>query len=89
MAMIAMIAIAPGPEAATVELFETPPEASRLASCPLCYTTQPSLSQDAVASGADWRCARCGQRWDARRLATVTAYAAWVVAEQATRSTWR
>jgi hypothetical protein len=32
----------------------------------------------AVSAGADWRCSRCGSRWDAVRLATVVAYAVWL-----------
>src|SRR5689334_3498085 len=67
-----VIAVAPTPEAASVE--------SRLVSCPLCHTTHPSLTRDALQAGADWRCVRCGQRWNARRLATVAAHAAWVAA---------
>jgi hypothetical protein len=49
----------------------------RIATCPMCHTARPSLTRAAVLAGVDWRCARCGQRWDAERLATVTAYAAW------------
>lgn len=78
---MAVIAVAPIPEAASVELLESVPDGARLVSCPLCHTTDPSLTRDAVEAGGDWRCTRCGQRWDARRLATVAAYAAWVVAQ--------
>ena len=78
---MAVIAVAPIPEAASVELLESVPDGARLASCPLCHTTHPSLTRDALEAGGDWRCTRCGQRWDARRLATVAAYAAWVVAQ--------
>ena len=46
--------------------------------CPLCHTPT-SLPQSALDTGADWRCVTCGQRWDATRLSTVAAYAAWVV----------
>ena len=46
--------------------------------CPLCHTPSP-LSQSALDAGADWRCVTCDQRWDATRLSTVAAYAAWVV----------
>jgi hypothetical protein len=38
-----------------------------------------SLTQSALAAGGDWQCIRCGQHWDAARLAAVAAYAAWVV----------
>jgi predicted Zn finger-like uncharacterized protein len=54
------------------------PVVQRDATCPLCHTTA-SLSNDALAAGEGWRCARCGQQWDARRLATAAAYAAWAV----------
>jgi hypothetical protein len=78
---MAVIAVASIPEAASVELLEPVPDGSGLVSCPLCHTTHPSLTRDAVETGGDWRCTRCGQRWDARRLATVAAYAAWVIAQ--------
>lgn len=51
----------------------------RRATCPLCHATDLALGDDALAAGGDWCCARCGQRWDARRLAKVKAYAAWVL----------
>jgi transcription elongation factor Elf1 len=76
---MAVIAVASIPEAASVELLEPVPDGSGLVSCPLCHTTHQSLTRDAVETGGDWRCTRCGQRWDARRLATVAAYAAWVI----------
>lgn len=78
---MAVIAVAPTPEAASVELLESMPDGVRLVSCPLCHTTHSSLTRDALQAGGDWRCTRCGQRWDAKRLATVAAYAAWVVAQ--------
>jgi predicted Zn finger-like uncharacterized protein len=53
------------------------------ATCPFCHTRNMSLSNDALATGAWWRCPRCGQRWDARRLAAVAAYAASVAREKA------
>ena len=46
--------------------------------CPSCQTTDPHLSKALIAAGSSWTCARCNQRWDAARLATATAYAAWV-----------
>src|SRR6476620_4862106 len=58
-------------------LLETPPDALRLATCPLCHTWHASLTDEALQAGADWRCLRCGQRWDAARLAAVAAYASW------------
>jgi transcription elongation factor Elf1 len=62
----------------TAALLDTPSDTSRLATCPLCHTRHASLTQEALEAGGDWRCIRCGQRWDARRLGTVAAYAAWV-----------
>jgi hypothetical protein len=44
----------------------------------MCHTSA-TLSQSALEAGGDWRCVRCGQHWDAARLATVAAYAAWSV----------
>jgi hypothetical protein len=37
------------------------------------------LIEGATDDGADWRCVRCGQHWDAARLAAVAAYAAWTI----------
>ena len=59
-----------------------------LARCPSCHTDDPSVTTLAVSAGADWRCSRCGSRWNAVRLATVTAYAVWV-AEHTAASTMR
>ena len=64
------------PDAAT-PLLDVEPVVQRDATCPLCHTTDVSLSDGALAAGGVWRCTRCGQRWDARRLAAVAAYAAW------------
>jgi hypothetical protein len=36
------------------------------------------VTQDAIEAGSGWRCVRCGQHWDAARLAAVAAYATWV-----------
>jgi hypothetical protein len=68
---------APASPQLTTPLRETPPPTTRLAACPLCHTSHASLTDEAVQAGADWRCLRCGQRWDAARLAAVAAYAAW------------
>ena len=57
---------------------ETPADPLRLATCPLCHTSHASLTHQMLQAGGGWRCIRCGQRWDARRLETVAAYAAWV-----------
>jgi hypothetical protein len=60
------------------------PEFVGLAICPSCHTEDPSMTNLAVHAGADWRCSRCGSRWDAVRLATVAAYAAWAAERTAT-----
>jgi hypothetical protein len=62
----------------------TAPEHLGFASCPLCRAIDATMTYDALGKDADWQCARCGQKWSATRLATVTAYAAWV----AQRTTW-
>ena len=49
-----------------------------LVTCPMCHAPT-SLTPDAIDAGADWRCVRCGQLWDATRLSAVAAYAAWAV----------
>lgn len=51
---------------------------SQRAVCPGCHTQHPSLTGEGLAVGVGWKCARCGQRWDARRLASVSAYQRWV-----------
>jgi ribosomal protein L37AE/L43A len=43
--------------------------------CPMCHTHDRSLTREALAAGAEWRCVRCGQLWNAARLATAAAYA--------------
>jgi hypothetical protein len=43
----------------------------------MCHTSA-TLFQSALESG-DWQCVRCGQHWDAARLAAVAGYAAWTV----------
>lgn len=48
------------------------------ATCPLCHTTHPSLTREALEAGASWFCARCGQRWNAPRLKTISGYDEWV-----------
>lgn len=45
--------------------------------CPMCHTPT-SVTRAAVEAGADWRCVRCGQLFDAERLAAMAAYAEWV-----------
>ena len=48
-------------------------ERVRSAMCPLCHTSA-AISLDA---GDAWRCGRCGQHWDARRLGAVAGFEAW------------
>jgi len=61
---------------ATAVLLDDEQDILRSATCPMCHTSA-SLAQSALEAGGDWRCVRCGQRWDAARLAAVAAYAAW------------
>lgn len=43
--------------------------------CLLCHTVDNTVTQSGLDTGAYWRCQRCGQTWDAQRLAAATAYA--------------
>lgn len=70
--------VAPRPSLKTPSALE--PELVGLATCPLCHAEDASMTNQAVSAGADWRCSRCGWRWDAARLATVAAYAVWLTA---------
>jgi hypothetical protein len=63
---------------ATAVLLDDDQDVVRPAICPMCHTSA-TLSQSALEAGGDWRCVRCGQRWDAARLGAVAAYAAWSV----------
>jgi len=45
--------------------------------CPLCRTQAPELTGRALAAGTDWSCPHCHQMWNAARLETVAAYAAY------------
>lgn len=63
---------------ATAVLLDDDQDIVRPAMCPMCHTSA-TLSQSALEAGGDWRCVRCGQHWDAGRLAAVAAYAAWSV----------
>jgi hypothetical protein len=71
-----MVSNFPQPEPVTAR---PDPAIERHPACPLCHTIEMSLSEDALAAGGGWRCAICGQRWDAPRLATVAAYAVWAL----------
>ena len=62
----------------TATLLDDEPDIIGSATCPLCHTSA-TLTQSALEAGGDWRCVRCGQHWDAVRLAAVAAYATWTV----------
>ena len=57
----------------------------RLATCPLCHAHRVASTQEPLETDEDWRCARCGQRWDAPRLAAVAAFAEWVARRESAR----
>jgi transposase-like protein len=59
-------------------LVDVAPDLTGFAKCPLCHTADSRVTNLAVSEGADWHCTRCGQRWDALRLAAVAAYAVWL-----------
>jgi predicted Zn finger-like uncharacterized protein len=61
---------------ATAALLDDEEDIAGHAVCPMCHTSA-SVTQSAIDAGGDWRCVRCGQHWDARRLTTVAAYAEW------------
>lgn len=52
------------------------PDGADRATCPMCHAPAP-VTRSAIEAGGDWRCVRCGQHWDARRLAATGTYAAW------------
>ena len=57
-------------------------DAKGFATCPTCHMVDTALTNVSLAAGGNWRCARCGQLWDHKRIATVAAYAAWDLARQ-------
>ena len=61
--------------AAVATLVEDEP-ATAAVKCPMCHADAP-LQLAAIEAGGTWHCPRCGQHWDAERLATVAAYAVW------------
>ena len=61
----------------------TAQKAAGLVTCPLCRMAEATMADGAVEKSGGWRCVRCGQRWDAARLATVGAYAVWVAEHDA------
>ena len=63
------------PESSTVNgAIQTPAAGT----CLLCHTVDSVVTPAALAAGANWRCTRCGQRWDAARLAAAAAYSNYV-----------
>lgn len=60
----------------TTVLVHTQVQAEQTA-CAMCHTLALPLGDADIAAGGAWICSRCGQRWDAARLATVAAYTAW------------
>jgi predicted Zn finger-like uncharacterized protein len=69
---------------ATAALRDDEQDIARHAVCPMCQTSA-TVTQSAIEAGGDWRCIRCGQHWDARRLATVGAYAEWAHRDRVAR----
>lgn len=63
----------------------TMPPIPHHATCPLCHATD-AITEAALAAGEGWRCATCGQRWDAARLETVAAYERYVANRALTTS---
>jgi len=61
---------------ATAALRDDEQDIAGHAVCAMCHTPA-SVTQAEVDAGGDWRCVRCGQHWDAGRLAKVAAYAEW------------
>jgi ribosomal protein L37AE/L43A len=61
----------------SVALLDDEADAGQAVTCPMCHAGA-SLTRSALDAGGAWRCVRCGQDWDARRLTGVAAYALWV-----------
>lgn len=59
-------------------------EPGAFAACPTCHVVDATMTNGQLAVGGYWRCQRCGQQWDQRRLATVAAYNAWDAARTRT-----
>jgi predicted Zn finger-like uncharacterized protein len=66
------------PPHTSAALLDIEPDVLRRATCPMCHTPT-FVTHNAIEAGGDWRCVRCGQHWNAARLAAVAAYAAWRV----------
>lgn len=78
------MADAPVRSHAVTPLSDVEREFSRPLTCPLCHTVHSSLPAEALEAGS-WQCSRCGQHWDAARLAHDAAYAGWVVEHETGR----
>ena len=63
------------------------PEPAGAVICALCHTADPVMTIGTLKAGADWRCGRCGQRWDAARLAAVAEYEVWLSERNAAAGT--
>ena len=50
--------------------------------CLLCHAVHTESLEGSPSRS--WRCNRCGQRWDAARLATVMDYQKWAKTQEAT-----
>jgi hypothetical protein len=61
----------------TAALLDDPPDVLRPGECPMCHTVT-SLTPSAHDADRAWQCVRCGQHWNAERLAAVAGYAVWV-----------
>ena len=44
----------------------------------MCHTLDAAMTDSALAAGGYWLCTRCGQTWDASRLAVRAAYESYV-----------
>ena len=61
---------------------ETARSAEVAATCPLCHTVDRTVTADSLASGATWKCARCGQTWSGEGLERMAAYVRFDAAHQ-------
>jgi hypothetical protein len=52
--------------------------AAAAGTCVLCHTVDGAITHADLDAGVNWRCSRCGQTWDAARLAAAAAYADYV-----------
>jgi hypothetical protein len=66
-----------------------PQDSSGFATCPFCHTEDRRTTARDLSTGAMWRCALCDQQWDARRLATAAAYAAWMARRSGSEAPFR